>query len=183
MEGGQVFDIRLVAYAPNGPRLGLLPHPLAVQAGHPLNDVPALAMRYSRHALGAQLLAQPCEIALEWTDDGQTWTEPPDARFLRIKRGTDATDEAGVETFEMPGYGWQLRKVVLYPGPAPLVDGTRAFTSATPGTILQTFLAEAQARGALPALDWTFTTTHDSAGQPWAKILTIYYEPGLDALT
>lgn len=178
-----MFDIRLVAYAPNGPRLGLVPHPLAIQVGHPLNDVPAMTLRYSRHAPGAHLLAGPCEVALEWTDDGQTWTEPPDARFLRIKRGTDITDEAGVQRFEMPGYGWQLRKIVLYPGPAPLVDGKRAFTSATPGSILQTFLAEAQARGALPALDWTFTTTHDSAGQPWAKILTIYYQPGLDALT
>ncbi|PRX66098.1 hypothetical protein B0I32_106234 [Nonomuraea fuscirosea] len=178
-----MYELRLVAFAPNGPRLGLLPHPLSFEVGHPLNDVPAMTLQYSRHTLGAQLLAQPCEIALEWTDDGQMWTESPDARFLRIKRGTDVTDEAGVETFELPGYGWQLRKIVLFPGPAPLVDGKRAFTSATPGTILQTFLAEAQARGALPALDWTFTTTHDSAGQPWAKILTIYYQLGLDALT
>lgn len=178
-----MFDLRLVAYAPNGDKLGLLPHPLAFQAGQPLNDVPALALRYSRHALGAGLLAQPCEIAIEWSEDGQTWTESPDSRFLRIKRGMDVTDETGVETFEMPGYGWQLRKVVLYPGPAPLVDGKRAFTSATPGSILQTFLAEAQERGALPVLDWTFNTEHDSDHKPWNKILTIYYQPGLDALT
>ncbi|MEV4749083.1 fibronectin type III domain-containing protein [Streptosporangium sp. NPDC049248] len=177
------YDLRLVAYTPNSDRLGLLPHPLAFQIAQPLNDVPALVLRYSRRALGADLLGQPCEVAVEWSEDGQTWTESPDARFLRIKRGTDITDETGVETFEMPGYGWQLRKIVLYAGPSPLVDGKRAFTSATPGTILQTFLAEAQVRGALPALDWTFNTTHDSAGEPWAKILTIYYQPGLDALT
>lgn len=178
-----MFDLRLVVYAPNGDKLGLLPHPLAFQTGQPLNDVPAMALRYSRHALGADLLAQPCEVAIEWSEDGQTWTEAPDSRFLRIKRGTDATDELGVETFELPGYGWQLRKVVLYPGPAPLVDGKRAFTSATPGGILQTFLAEAKARGALPMLDWTFDTEKDSDNKPWTKILTIYYQPGLDALT
>ncbi|WP_433235550.1 hypothetical protein ACQPYK_25535 [Streptosporangium sp. CA-135522] len=178
-----MFDLRLVVYAPNSDKLGLLPQPLAFQTGQPLNDVPALTLRYSRHALGAGLLASPCEVAVEWSGDGQTWTEAPDSRFLRIKRGTDVTDENGMETFEMPGYGWQLRKIVLYAGPAPLVDGKRAFTSATPGSILQTFLTEAQARGALPALDWTFNTTHDSAGQPWAKIMTIYYQPGLDALT
>ncbi|MFG1709246.1 hypothetical protein ACFLIM_39250 [Nonomuraea sp. M3C6] len=178
-----MFDVRLIAYAPNGDRLGLLPHPLTFQAGHPLNDVPAMTLRYSRHALGAGLLAQPCEVAVEWSEDGQTWTEPPDSRFLRVKRGTDVTDETGVETFELPGYGWQLRKVVLYPGPVPLVDGKRAFLSATPGAILQTFLAEAQARGALPVLDWAFDTNEDSDGKPWAKILTIYYQPGLDALT
>ncbi|GAA1769884.1 fibronectin type III domain-containing protein [Nonomuraea bangladeshensis] len=178
-----MYELRLVAYAPNGPKLGLLPHPLTFEVGQPLNDVPSMTLRYSRHALGADLLAHPCEVAVEWSEDGQTWVEPPDARLLRIRRGTAVTDEAGVGMFELPGYGWQLRKVVLFPGPTPLVDGKRAFTSATPGTILQTFLAEAQTRGALPALDWTFTTTHDSAGQPWAKILTIYYQPGLDALT
>ncbi|GGO63219.1 hypothetical protein [Nonomuraea cavernae] len=178
-----MYELRLVAYAPNGTRLGLLPHPLSVEVGHPLNDVPAMTLRYSRHALGADLLTQPREVAVEWSEDGKTWVEPPDARFLLIRRGTDVTDETGVDTFELPGYGWQLRKVVLYAGPAPLVDGKRGFTSATPGSILQAFLAEAQARGALPALDWTFDTTHDSAGQPWAKILTIYYQPGLDALT
>ncbi|QFY09648.1 hypothetical protein GBF35_26000 [Nonomuraea phyllanthi] len=178
-----MFDVRLIAYAPNGPRLGLLPRPLSFQAGHPLNDVPALTLRYSRHAIGAGLLAQACEVAMEWSEDGDTWVEPPDSRFLRIRRGTDVTDEAGVEMYEMPGYGWQLRKIVLYPGPAPLVDGKRTFLSATPGAILQTFLAEAQARGALPELDWTFDTEQDSNNQPWAKILTIYYQPGLDALT
>lgn len=178
-----MFDLRLVAYAPNGAKLGLMPNPLAFQIGQPLDDMPALYLRYSRHALGAGLLGSPCEVAVEWSEDGQTWAEAPDSRFLRIKRGMDATDKTGVETFEMPGYGWQLRKVVLYAGSSPLVDGKRAFTSATPGTILQTFLAEAQARSALPALTWTFNTTHDSAGQPWAKIMTIYYQPGLDALT
>ncbi len=178
-----MFDLRLVVYAPFGARLGTLPHPLAVQMGQPLNDVPALALRYSRHAIGGNLLDTPCEVAVEWSEDGQVWAEAPDSRFLRIKRGTDATDQAGVRKYEMPGYSWMLRKVVLYAGTAPLVDGKRAFTSATPGTILQTFLAEGQARGALAGLDWDFTTTHDSAGQAWAKILTIYYEPGLDALT
>lgn len=73
--------------------------------------------------------------------------------------------------------------MILYPGVLPLVDGKRPFLSAIPGAILQTFLAEGQARGALPALDWDFTPTHDSAGQPWARILTICYRPGLDGLT
>ncbi|MEU8195224.1 hypothetical protein AB0C10_15735 [Microbispora amethystogenes] len=178
-----MFDLRLVVYAPFGARLGTLPHPLALQMGQPLNDVPALTLRYSRHAIGGNLLDTPCEVAVEWSADGNAWAEAPDSRFLRIKRGDDATDQTGVRKYDMPGYSWMLRKVVLYAGAAPLVDGKRAFTSATPGTILQTFLAEGQARGALAGLDWDFTTTHDSAGQAWAKILTMYYEPGLDALT
>ncbi|MFI6909645.1 hypothetical protein ACIBKY_50880 [Nonomuraea sp. NPDC050394] len=176
------MDLRLVAYAPNGVRLGVLPNPLKAEIGQPLDDVPALKLSYSGRSTGAAQLAQPCEIAIEWSSDGLVWTEPPDGRFLRIKRRADGVDRAAVSAYEMPGWIWQLSKVVLYPGPAPLVDGKRAFLSATPGAIMQTFLQEAQARGVAPGITWDFTPTHDSAGQAWAKILTIYYELGIDAL-
>ncbi|TMR97526.1 fibronectin type III domain-containing protein [Nonomuraea basaltis] len=149
----------------------------------PLNDVPALKLSHSSEATNADLLAQPCEVAVEWSDDGTTWTEACDSRFLLIRRRSDGTDQAGVTQFELPGWIWQLRKVVLYPGSAPLVDGKRAFLTTTAGAILQTFLAEAQARGVVPGVAWDFTPTLDSAGQSWSKILSIYYEPGMDALT
>ncbi|MFG2076985.1 hypothetical protein [Nonomuraea maritima] len=145
--------------------------------------MPALKLSYSTRALNAELLDGPVEVAVEWSEDGQAWTEPSDGRFLLIRRRADQVDETGLAMYELPGYVWMLRKVILYPGAAPLVDGKRAFLSAMPGAILQTFLQEGQARGALPALDWDFTPTHDSASEPWAKILTIYYRPGLDALT
>src|SRR5690606_17926597 len=41
----------------------------------------------------------------------------------------------------------------------------------------------AQARGTCPGLDVDFSTTHDSAGQPWDKTLTLELEPGVDLLT
>ncbi|MEV0387050.1 hypothetical protein [Nonomuraea sp. NPDC050643] len=91
-----MFGVRLIAYAPNGDRLGLLPHPLSVQTGHPLNDLPAMTLKYSRHALGAGLLAQPCELAVEWSEDGLMWTEPPDGRFPLIRRRADQVDETGL---------------------------------------------------------------------------------------
>src|SRR5690606_7181782 len=181
--GGTVIDLRLVAYAPNGARLGQLPHPSAVGVGSPLNAVPSLRVSYAEHAVGAEHLGQPCEVAVEiW--DGTAWTEHPDSRFLRIGREGDETDRTGARSYTLPGYGWMLRKLLLYPpdDPLQLVDGKRPFWSATVGQILQTFLAEGHARGALPGLDWDFTTTHDSAGQPWAKVLTIYYDPGSDLL-
>ncbi|MGW6499319.1 hypothetical protein [Nonomuraea angiospora] len=177
------MNLRLIVYAPNGAALGVLPTPLSVEIACPFLDVPALKLSYSTRAVNAELLDGPVEVAVEWSEDGQAWTEPSDGRFLLIRRRADQVDETGLATCELPGYVWMLRKVVLYPGPAPLVDGKRAFLSSMPGAILQTFLAEGQARGAVPALDWDFTPTHDSAGQPWAKILTIYYQPGLDALT
>ncbi|WP_433426368.1 hypothetical protein ACQP1V_42765 (plasmid) [Microtetraspora malaysiensis] len=178
-----MYDLRLIVYSPNGPRRGVLPYPLSTEAGWPLDDVPSLKLSYSTAAARASLLESPCEVAVEWSDDGLTWTEEPDSRFLRIVRRGDGTDVTGLVRYELPGYVWQLKKVVLYPGTAPLVDGKRAFLSATPGEIMQTYLAEAKARGSVPGLSWDFTPTHDSAGRPWSKILTIYYAPGLDALT
>ncbi|MEU1883438.1 fibronectin type III domain-containing protein [Streptosporangium sp. NPDC020072] len=156
---------------------------MSSEAAWPLNDVPALRLAYSSAALGAQLLASPCEVAVEWSSDGVTWTEAPDGRFLRIKRRTDGVDQAGVQRYELPGYSWMLRKLILFPGTAPLVDGKRAFLSATPGAILRTFVTEGQDRGALPLLTIDFDADVDSAGDAWEKILTIHYEPGLDLLT
>ncbi|AQZ62741.1 unnamed protein product [[Actinomadura] parvosata subsp. kistnae] len=175
------YGLRLIAYQPNGPRLGLLGQHLGFEAALPLNDIPALRLTYSTHAAGAQWLAQPCEIAIEWSAGG-AWTEPQGGRFLRIKRGSDASDHAGPLSFDAPGWSWQLRKLVLYPG-AGMVDGKRPFNAATPGAILRTVVDEGQARGTLPGLAVDFTPTHDSAGQPWDKLLTIGLDPGADLLT
>lgn len=179
------FDLRFVVFAPFGSRVGVLPHPLSVEAGWPLNDVPSLKLAYTTAATGASLLAQPCEIAVEWSVDGTAWTEAPDSRFLRIKRRGDDSDPTGLAQYALPGFVWMLRKIVLYPGPAPLVDGRRAFLNATAGEILQTFIAEAKAPGrdAVPGLDWNFSPTTDSAGHAWTKVINIYYQPGTDALT
>ncbi|MEU7911307.1 fibronectin type III domain-containing protein [Microbispora bryophytorum] len=177
------FDLRLVAYSPFGGRLGVLPHPLSVEAAMPLNDVPSLRLAYTTTAVGASVLAEPCEVAIEWSTDGNVWTEDPDCRFLRIKRRGDDDDPTGLVRFDAPGFVWMLKKVVLYPGPVPLVDGKRPFLSATAGAILQTFIAEAKSRGMVPGLNWDFTPELDSAGAAWNKVLTIYYQPGMDALT
>ncbi|MDF5756666.1 fibronectin type III domain-containing protein [Spongiactinospora sp. TRM90649] len=181
--GGAMFELRLAVHVPSGDRLGPLPHPLAFEAGWPLGDVPALKLTSSGIAAGGDLLSEPCEVAVEWSQDGAAWTEAPDSRFLLIKRRKDGADRAAVSRFELPGWIWQLRKAVLYPGDAPLVGGKRAFLSATPGAILQTMLSEAQTRGAVPGVVWDFTPTIDSNGDPWAKILTISYQPGMDTLT
>ncbi|MFI6485144.1 hypothetical protein ACIBH1_45050 [Nonomuraea sp. NPDC050663] len=175
--------LRLAIYEPNGTRTGVLPYPLGLQVAQPLNDVPALRLTFSA-AAGTQLAGGPCEVGVEWSDDdGQTWTEAYDGRFVSIKRRSELADRAAVQALELPGYVWLLRKMLLYLGSADLVDGKRPFLSATPGSILQTMLQEGQARGVLPELDWDFSPTLDSGGLAWAKVLTIYYEPGIDALT
>ncbi|WP_188197209.1 fibronectin type III domain-containing protein [Nonomuraea sp. SYSU D8015] len=176
------YDLRLIAYAPNSGRLGVLPHHLGFEAGLPLNDVPSLKATYPAAGAGADWLTQPVEIAVEVSIGGGPWLEPNDARFLRIKRGSNATDATGARTYECPGYAWMLRKLVLYAGPV-MADDKRPFSAVSAGAILRTFVDEGQARGALPGLSVAFTTTHDSAGQPWDKTLTLQIEPGTDLLT
>ena len=178
------MDLRLVVYEPNGPRIGVLPHPLSVDVGQPLNDLPSLRVDYSAHAVGADLLEQPCEVAVELYDARTgSWTEYPDSRFLRVQRSGDVADPTGARSYAMPGYGWQMRKIRLYPGSGNLVDGKRGFLSATAGTIVRTFVQEWHNRGGSSEFAIDFDTALDSAGQPWDKILTIYYAPGIDLLT
>ncbi|SDI50629.1 hypothetical protein SAMN05421505_16113 [Sinosporangium album] len=174
------YDLRLVAYAPNGSRSGMLPHPLSIDTGFPLNDVPSLTLAYSAHAVGAARLAGPCEVAVEYST-GAAWVEPPNGRFLRIKRAGDPTDETGARSYTLPGYSWMLCKLIMYAGPV-VVDGKRPFSAVSAGAMLRTLIDEGHARGALPGLAVDFTTTHDSAGQPWAHALTLALEPGQEAL-
>ncbi|WP_214317033.1 hypothetical protein [Nonomuraea sediminis] len=176
------FALRLVAYAPNGPRLGVLPQHSGFELAAPLNDVPGLKVDYAAGGLNAALIAGHCEVAVEYAVAGGGWVEPPNARFLRIKRGGDSSDRAGARSYDLPGWSWMLRKVVLYPSGA-MVDGKRQFSAVSPGAILATFIQEGKARGALPGLAYDFSTSHDSAGAPWSKTLTLAIEPGKDLLT
>ncbi|WP_336214369.1 hypothetical protein [Nonomuraea sp. LPB2021202275-12-8] len=177
----QRLAARLVVYAPNGNRQGVLPAHLGWEAALPLNDVSSLRLAYSASATGAELLDEPCEIAMEYSVDGEPWLEPASGRFLRVKRSGDGTDRTGARSYDCPGWAWQLRKIVLYPD-LSLVDGKRPFTATTPGNILATLISEGKNRGTLPGLTYNFTATHDSAGQAWGTTMSLGLEPGVDLL-
>lgn len=176
------FALRLVAYSPNGDRLGLLPQHLEFETAFPLNDVPSLKLSYPAAGVGADFLNQPVEVAVEYAVDGGQWAEPDGGRFLRIKRGADPTDQSGTRMYECPGWSWQLRKLVMYAG-GVMAEGKRQFSAVTPGALLRTLVQEGKARGALPGLAIDFTSTNDSAGQLWGSRLTMELEPGIDLLT
>ncbi|MFJ2297391.1 tail fiber domain-containing protein [Oerskovia paurometabola] len=180
-----MIDLRLRAYAPNGALLGLLPDALEAKAGLPLSDISSLTATYSRATVGGSLLDRDLgaglELALEYSTPAGAWVEPRGGRFLWLKRNFDPADAADVVALSCPGYMWQLCKARVEKAPGvDLVDGKRAFLSATAGAILGTLLAEAQARGEVTGVTRSFTSMHDSAGRPWSTIITIYYEPGLD---
>lgn len=177
--------LRAAAYSPNGARLGILPTPQGLQGSMVLGDVGAFSISYPLNGPKAPFLSGACEVALEVSyDDGQTWTEPNDARYLRLRRKGDQVDAPDVVSYEGPSYLWLLDKSPILPEGALDNQGKRPFLAATVGTIMRTVVAEAQARGELPGLDVaTFSAATDSNGAAWGSNITIYYEPGVSALT
>jgi hypothetical protein len=62
-----------------------------------------------------------------------------------------------------------LENALVYPSGG---KATRKFTGKTPGFIMRTLIDEAQARGTLTQLDYSFSDTLDSSGAAFAKTLT-----------
>ena len=175
---------RLRAYAPNGDEAGAVPTPTEYGFSVPLNDVSGSTMSYLDGAVGWDVLTQPCEIAAEYSvDDGLTWTEFPNGRYLRLGRSNDQLDPNQVRSYTLPGYGWLLSKMRQMKTTGLNADGKRMFNSANAGMIMKTLIDEAHSRGVCTGLGYAFTSSVDSAGNPWNKVLSIGYEPGLDLLT
>lgn len=172
-------DIRLTAHTPNGSKLGPLPAPLAVDASYVLNDTGALSFQYALDAPLSGFLGQALEIVTETsTDDGVTWTEPPNGRFLYLN---DARDPIKLDAYQAdcPSYIFRLTKAVV-PFTSLDSNGQRVFTNATPGQILNTLFSEAQSRGAMSGMSWTFGAVNDSSGTAWAgsSSQTLGFSPG-----
>ncbi|MEV6154910.1 hypothetical protein AB0L53_31675 [Nonomuraea sp. NPDC052129] len=178
------FDLRLIVFHPNGDRRGLLAHPLHIQAAFPFNDIPSLKFSYSMHAPGADLITTPCEIGLQWSSDGNTWLEFPEGRFLLIQRQGDQIDQGAVWQFDCPSYLWTLQKAVTFANSSvEPTNGNRVFSAAaTSGFIMQTLLGEAQTRGALSGLTWTFNASTDSSAASWGNPMAMGVPLGTDLL-
>lgn len=97
------------------------------------------------------------------------WIENPKATVATI---------AGVagKYWTLAGRGKEayLDRAQVYPAGYPLTTSAdRAFVNATFGEILETFIDEAQARGAIPDLTYDFDAVLDSQGQPWLQTVTM----------
>lgn len=119
-----MFDIKLVAYEPFGDRIGELPQPLSIEVGDPLSDMPSMRLKYSRDAIGADLLSKDIEVAVEVYDPNtRTWSEPPNGRFLRVRVEGDTLDPIDGLQYMFPGYSWLLTRMRIYPLSATFVQG------------------------------------------------------------
>lgn len=182
----KTLHARLVAYLPNGGRLGNLPAPLSWDASVVNNDLGALKVTYSRRAIGGGILKrgleQGLEIGLE-VSDGGTWSEPYNCRYLLIGRSRNAEDVSDTVTLTCQSMGWLANKI-LNNDTAHLIQdgdnkGKRAFLSKNPGTIIRTILDENKARkGAGLVLAPGFDTGKDAAGANWKSVYTLYYSLG-----
>lgn len=182
----KTLHARLVAYLPNGGRLGNLPAPLSWDASIVNNDLGALKVAYSRRAIGGGILKrgleQGLEIGLE-VSDGGAWSEPYNCRFLLIGRSRNAEDVSDTVTLTCQSMGWLANKILNNDTSHLIADGDnkgkRAFLSKNPGTILRTILDENKARkGAGLVLVPGFDTGKDAAGANWKSVYTLYYSLG-----
>ena len=182
----KTLHARLVAYLPNGGRLGNLPAPLSWDASIVNNDLGALKVTYSRRAIGGGILKrgleQGLEIGLE-VSDGGAWSEPYNCRYLLIGRSRNAEDVSDTVTLTCQSMGWLSNKI-LNNDTAHLIQdgdnkGKRAFLSKNPGTIIRTILDENKARkGAGLVLSPGFDTGKDAANDNWKSVYTLYYSLG-----
>ena len=182
-----VLHARLVAYEPNGSMLGLLPEPSSWDASFLHNDIGALQIQYSRHALGGDILKrgleQGLEIAVQVGSDTTKWVEPDNGRFILTKRTRNALDDSDTVTLSLPSYSWLFNKMLNMDTGHLVQDGDnkgkRAFLSSTPGTILRTLMQENWSKyGVWDIANVDFDTAKDSAGASWAKVYTLYYSLG-----
>lgn len=126
------LDIKLVAYAPGGARLGELPLPLQIDSADPLSDTPSLTMKYAESAAGHALLQNPIEVAREVYDDANgAWFEPENSRFILVRHEGDRLEATGAMNYICPGYAWMLGKAIVYPVAKSIAEGQVADASGT----------------------------------------------------
>ncbi|RYN13519.1 hypothetical protein PG2006B_1093 [Bifidobacterium animalis subsp. animalis] len=190
MKMSKTLHARLKAYAANGAVLGLLPEPLSWDANICRNENGTLNVTYSPLALHGGILARPLtdglEIAIEVSDGTGEWMEPDNCRFVIVGQSRNRKD--GTQTVTLTGitYTWLLNKAKGLNLDALIKEGDNAgkrpFLSANPGRIVKTLLDENQARGGIP-ITCGFDAGKDSANTAWARIMTLYYDPGVSVMT
>lgn len=178
--------VRFRVYAPDGAAQGILPHPLSWEAGIPLNDMPSLTMTYPDGSDAANLLKNPCEVALELRNpnDG-VYTEWPGCRFINIRRSLDLAARPRIISFTMPSYGWMLKKVRWMDEGNPHLTKDKKVvykTLISAATPLVDMISDAHVRNNVPGLTIPFTPIFDSDGNLWPNVIkNVSFDYGQDA--
>ncbi len=132
-----------------------------------------------------------------WTIDGdrdveiEVWSRGSltgGLRWLLQEASGDDVKEDGIWTFAGGGLEIRMSEAAVFPQPIGGANanpnGEIVFAAATPGGIIATLLAQAQARGALTDVTTDFTALVDSSSVAWPNVLTAHWPPstGYDAI-
>jgi len=169
------MQTRIVAYDALGARRGVLPNPLEIMVTTGHNDLGVVSVHYDRTSPKHEYLDNEPEIALE-TLINDAWVEIRNTRAKCLTVDFDHLEEVPTRRYDFLGVGESLRGVLVYGsyGMALNDDGKVQFTTSNVGRIISTIWDNAEGRG-WSGFDYSFTPTHDSAGQPWNKTFSISY--------
>ena len=176
--------MRYVAYEPGGARIGVLPDALAGTFTCPRQETPSLTLSYPNGDWGVRgnLLDSGVEIAVELCYDGQTWHEPYNARFTNLSSEWNLVEE-GTEhrRADLIHISNRLEGALVWEVPFAAMDkdGKYKFNSRNAGEILRTVWDAAIKRGWGKGLDLDVSVNLDSAGQRWAFMTTVAFDPSV----
>lgn len=146
-------------------------------------DAGAVEFTYPRDGKNWQSIRDLDEFRVGVWIDGVR--QPRLDAWLKEVAGDDAQD-AAVWKFTGHFNNGRLAEAVIYPKNWPSYDPLNVkqrFVSATAGAIVRTVVQQAQARGTLLGITTgSFSSTLDSDGTAWNKLLTVEYAPQLDYL-
>lgn len=147
----------------------------------PVRNAPgALRVIYPSTGANYQLLHNnidsDCDLEVE------VWLSGSNAGALRgylQEASIDDTAEPPVATFVGSFLEIRMSEAVVFPQVPPLGNDKKEalFSAATAGTIMSTFLTQAQARGSLTDITKDFTGTVDSRGVAWPSVVTAKFSP------
>lgn len=170
------MEFRFVAYDRLGAWRGVLPNPLEAIPVTALNDLATLTLSYDRLSPNHQYLDNDPEVAVERLYNG-AWVEIPYARFRCLSVDFDHLNDVPVRSYTFIHIGEALSGVTVYSANGrPLTeDGAVQWRNASPGKVISNIWADALTRG-WKGFSLNFTSTTDSAGQPWANTFTMAFD-------
>lgn len=165
--------MRLQLWDRNGTTLlGLLPDVISYQASFEFSDVGALQFDYPTDGINASLITDLREVSFV-SDNG---SEVANGRFVITNISRDRAYKDDTLKVTCKSILWRLDTALVYPdGGINSGEVSRFFDTAFPGKILKDCIDDAQTRGALAGLTYTFTATKDSNNQNWVDSFTQEY--------
>lgn len=160
---------------------GLLPLPewVSYRVQVPHSGVGGFDLTLPRQGLNVERLLADMQTALvyEVMAANGSWQEPPNCRFLPLKRTYNSKDST--VSVSGAGLGWLLGRIVRGPYAYDNDDHMVEFTARSAGYILSWFFNAQKVRRGVLGISPGFDLFHDSNGEDWPETYNIDYDRGL----